>query len=193
MSKIEISVVSPVYLAERLLQDLMTQLREELGKITPNYEIILVEDRSPDGSWTEIKKICAIHPEIVGVRLSRNFGQHYAISAGLARAKGGWVIVMDCDLQDQPSEIPKLLAKAKKGYDVVLARRAVRHDRWIKRVMSKFFYRVLGYLTESEQDSAIANFGVYNQKVIAAINAMPETIRYFPTMVRWVGFRTTTL
>lgn len=190
---IEISVVSPVYLAEGLVENLVTQLREVLGKITKNYEILLVEDGSPDESWGAIKGLCTKYPEVVGIRLSRNFGQHYAISAGLSRAKGRWVVVMDCDLQDQPSQIPILLAEAKSGYDVVLARRAVRYDRWVKRMTSAMFYRVLGYLTGTKQDPAIANFGVYNQKVIRAINAMPETIRYFPTMVRWVGFRATTL
>ena len=157
--------------------------------ITREYEIILVDDGSPDGSWAEIERICAQFPEVIGVKLSRNFGQHYAISAGLKRARGKWVIVMDCDLQDQPSEIPKLLAKAKAGFDVVLARRVLRQDWWFKRVGSQAFYMVLGYLTGTKQDPLVASFGVYSHKVVAAINTMPETIRYFPTMVRWVGFR----
>ncbi len=190
---VEISVISPVYGAERLVDELVVQLRAVLENVTSSYEIILVEDRSPDDSWAEIKKVCALYPEVVGMRLSRNFGQHYAISAGLTKARGKWVIVMDCDLQDQPSEIPKMLTEAKSGYDVVLARRALRQDKWFKRVSSKCFYSLLSYLTGVKQDPAIANFGVYNQKVIAAINAMPESIRYFPTMVRWVGFNVTTL
>lgn len=187
---IEISIVSPVYRAERLVPELVRQLREELGRLGVSYEIILVDDRSPDGAWDAIRRACAEHPEVVGVRLSRNFGQHYAISAGLARARGEWVVVMDCDLQDQPSEIPRLLAEARKGYDVVLARRAQRQDSWLKRTGSRLFYGVLGYLTGAEQDPTVANFGIYHRKVIRAINAMPESIRYFPTMVRWVGFHT---
>lgn len=190
---IEVSVVSPVYHAEALIEKLVSQLREVLGNVTSNYEILLVEDGGSDSSWEVIKDLCAKYPEVVGIKLSRNFGQHHAIAAGLSRAKGGWIVVMDCDLQDQPSEIPKLLDKAKKGYDVVFARRATRHDRWFKRMTSKLFYYVLGYLTGVKQDPAIANFGIYNKKVIAAINSMPETIRYFPTMVRWVGFHATAL
>jgi dolichol-phosphate mannosyltransferase len=100
---------------------------------------------------------------------------------------------MDCDLQDQPSEIPKLLAKAKAGFDVVLAQRVTRKDWWFKRVGSRVFYKVLGYLTETKQDPLVANFGVYSHQVVAAINKMSETIRYFPTMVRWVGFRSTSV
>jgi dolichol-phosphate mannosyltransferase len=100
---------------------------------------------------------------------------------------------MDCDLQDRPSEIPKLLAKAEEGFDIVLARRVIRRDGWCKRTGSRLFYGLLGWLTGMRQDSAIANFGVYSDKVVAAINNMPETIRYFPTMVRWVGFRAATV
>jgi dolichol-phosphate mannosyltransferase len=100
---------------------------------------------------------------------------------------------MDCDLQDQPNEIPKLLAQAKSGFDVVLARRTLRRDNWVRRVVSRFFYNTLEYLSGTKQDPAIANFGIYSQKVISVINAMPETIKYFPTMVQWVGFNVSTI
>lgn len=192
-SKPEISVVIPVYQAENLVRPLVDQLTKELQSITDHYEIILVEDRSPDNSWQELKKATALFPCLTVLRLSRNFGQHYAISAGLARATGEWIVVMDCDLQDQPSEISQLYEEAKKGFDIVLARRAARQDNWMKRVSSNLFYRALGYLTGTDQDSSVANFGIYNNKVIAAINMMPESIRYFPTMVRWVGFKSTKL
>jgi len=190
MNQPDLSVVSPVYRAVESLSKLVHELRSVLGVAGTSYEIILVEDGSPDESWSEIRKACAAYPEVIGVKLSRNFGQHYAISAGLSRARGARVIVMDCDLQDRPSEIAKLLAKADEGYDVVLARRALRRDGWFKRTASRIFYGVLGWLTGVKQDPAIANFGVYSDKVIKAVNSMPETIRYFPTMVRWVGFRT---
>lgn len=193
MNQPDLTVVSPVYRAVESVPKLVQELRRVLGDAGINYEIILVEDGSPDESWSEIRKACAAYPEVVGVKLSRNFGQHYAISAGLSRARGKRVVVMDCDLQDKPSEIPELLAKAGEGYDVVLARRALRRDGWLKRISSKMFYGVLGWLTGVKQDPAIANFGVYSDKVIAAINSMPESIRYFPTMVRWVGFRATTV
>lgn len=191
MSDTVISIVSPVYNAASLVPELTLQLTCELKKISENFEIILVDDRSTDESWAEIVKVCALHREVSAVRLSRNFGQHYAISAGLKRARGEWIIVMDCDLQDKPSEISKLFAEAQKGFDIVLARRALRKDSFWKRTTSKLFYGFLSYLTGSKQDSTIANFGIYNKKVIAAINAMPDTIRYFPTMVSWVGFKST--
>jgi glycosyltransferase involved in cell wall biosynthesis len=108
-------------------------------------------------------------------------------------AIGDWVVVMDCDLQDRPEEIPKLYRKALTGYDVVLAQRTVRKDGFFKKLSSKLFYRTLGYLTGSKQDETVGNFGIYNKKVITAINALKENIRFFPSMVSWVGFSQTSI
>jgi len=193
MATSKITIVSPVYRAANLVPILVRELHAVLSDLTDSYEIILVDDGSPDSDWDAIREQCAQSDRVVGVQLSRNFGQHYAIAAGLSKAKGRWVVVMDCDLQDQPAEIPNLLRKAEQGFDIVLARRAVRQDSWLKRASSISFYRILGYLTGLPQDPAIANFGIYSDKVIAAINTMPETIRYFPTMVSWVGFKRATL
>ncbi|WP_035558008.1 glycosyltransferase family 2 protein [Hymenobacter sp. IS2118] len=185
-----ISIVSPVYKAENLLNELVRRLQLSLETITSNYEIILVDDRGPDNSWQLIAAHARRDPRVRGVRLSRNFGQHKAITAGLEQARGEWIVVMDCDLQDQPEEIPRLYNYAKaEAYDLVFARRVERRDSWLKRAGSRWFYRALSYLTETKQDPAIANFGIYHRKVIAAVLAMRESIRYFPTMVRWVGFR----
>jgi dolichol-phosphate mannosyltransferase len=193
MHPVEISVVSPVYQAEALIPQLVAELETELQRVASEYEIILVEDGGTDESWCVIQEVCRRNTRIRGLRLSRNFGQHYAISAGLAGARGRWVVVMDCDLQDQPSEISKLLKKTEEGYEIVLAQRTLRQDSILKRASSRVFYGVLGWLTGMKQDPAVANFGVYSDKVIAAINSMPETIRYFPTMVRWVGFKVATV
>lgn len=185
-----ISIVSPVYKAEKILPALIERIEASVSKITDDFEVILVEDCGPDNSWEVIEKFAKNNPNVIGLKLSRNFGQHYAITAGLDRAKGDWVVVMDCDLQDQPEEIEKLYNKAKEGYDVVLASRYERKDHFFKRFFSKLFYRTLGYLTGSEQDESIANFGLYSQNVIKSVSSMRESIRYFPTMIKWVGFKT---
>lgn len=190
---IEISIVSPVYRAEKLVKPLVARLVKVLDSLALNYEIILVEDSSPDQSWQAVADECGLQSNVIGLRLSRNFGQHYAISAGLSRARGRWVVVMDCDLQDQPEEIPRLLQRATEGYDIVLARRSVRRDGVLKIASSKLFYYVLSYLTGTKLDATVANFGIYHRNVIGAINTMPESIRYFPTMVRWVGFKSTAI
>jgi len=188
-----IAIVSPVYRAESTLEELVKRIQLAVFGLFESVEIILVDDFSPDDSWLEIERLAAIHPEIKGIKLSRNFGQHYAITAGLDQADADWVIVMDCDLQDRPEEIPALYQKAQEGFDVVLARRANRQDGFFKRLSSKIFYRTLAWLTGSKQDESIANFGIYHRKVIQEICGLRESIRYFPTMVKWVGFRQTTL
>jgi glycosyltransferase involved in cell wall biosynthesis len=188
-----ISVVVPVYQAENLVRELVEKIFLAAKLVSKDFEIILVEDGGIDRSWEAIQRACTEFPGIHGVKLSRNFGQHYAISAGLSLAKGKWVVVMDCDLQDQPSEIPKMIAKAQEGFDVVQARRVLRRDGFCKKLASSLFYRTLSWLTGANHDPAIANFGAYSSKVVKAINSMPETIRYFPTMVKWVGFRCVTV
>lgn len=186
-----ISVVSPVYMAETILTELVNQLHVSLKKLTNDYEIILVEDGSPDQSWDVIEKICINDAKVVGIKLSRNFGQHYAITAGLDNAKGEWVVVMDCDLQDRPDEIEHLYNKAKEGYDLVFAQRTLRQDTFMKKLYSKIFYKLFSYLTDTDQDASIANFGIYSKQVIESVLSMKDYIRFFPTMVQWVGYKRT--
>ena len=185
-----LSVVSPVYRADAVVAELVQRLVAALELISPSFEIILVDDRSPDDSWAIIQAQIVREPRVKGVRLSRNFGQHRAITAGLDRCQGEWIVVMDCDLQDRPEEILALFAQAQRGFDLVLAQRTTRQDTWGQKLFSQLFYRVLSYLTDTPQDPAVANFGIYHRRVIAAVLSMRESIRYFPTMVRWVGFRT---
>ncbi|MDZ7721962.1 MAG: glycosyltransferase family 2 protein [candidate division KSB1 bacterium] len=187
----KITIVSPVYKAEKILSELVQRIEFSITKLTDDYEIILVDDGSPDKSWAVIQQIAKNNTKIKGLKLSRNFGQHYAITAGLDYATGEWIVVMDCDLQDKPEEINKLYNKAQEGYDIVLASRYERKDSFVKRFLSKLFYRTLGYLTGTIQDESIANFGIYNKKVINATQTMRESIRYFPTMIKWVGFKQT--
>lgn len=185
---VKISIVSPVYKAEELIEQLVERISSTVEKITSDYEIILVDDRSPDNSWEKICKTGAENSKVTGIQLSRNFGQHYAITAGLDYANGDWVVVMDCDLQDVPEEIINLFEETKKGYEIVLARRTDRKDKFSQKFFSFFFYKFLNYLTGIKHDQKVANFGIYHKKVIKSIIAMRENVRYFPIMVRWVGF-----
>ncbi len=183
-----LSIVSPVYRAEKIIPELVQRIEDNVRPITEYYEIILVEDCGPDKSWNVIERIARENSHVTGIKLSRNFGQHHAITAGLDYANGDWVVVMDCDLQDQPEAISKLLDKAIEGYDIVLASRCQRKDGFFKKLYSKIFYLSLGYLTGSYQDESIANFGIYSRKVVDEIKRLRESIRFFPAMVKWVGF-----
>ena len=182
------SIVSPVYGCKTCLYELYFRLKETLEKITDDFEIILVNDASHDDAWKTIEELAKKDKRVKGINLSRNFGQHYAITAGLDNCSGEWIIVMDCDLQDQPEEIIKLFNKTKEGFQIVFAQRIQRKDKWLKRNYSKLFYTLLGYLTGTIQDPAIANFGIYHKDVIDSICKMGDYNKYFPAMVRWVGF-----
>lgn len=187
--KPHISVISPVYGAAALLEELVERISKSVQQITPNYEIILVEDFGPDDSWEKIKQICATDNRVTGIRHSRNFGQQYALNCGLDHARGEWVVTLDCDLQDRPEEIISLYNKAQEGFDIVLASRQNRQDDFLKKVYSRLFYRTLSYLTDTHQDPSLANFALYHRRVVEALKNMHDYNRYYPTMIHWVGFR----
>lgn len=173
-----------MYRAEFTIEKSIAQIKKSLSEIGVDYELILVDDGSPDRSWELIAKAFKTDRKIKGIKLSRNFGQHYAITAGLANTAGDWVVVLDCDLQDDPKEITNLHNQVLEGYNMVLARRVYRQDSFIKKMTSKYFYSVFGYLTGTKQDATIANYGIYNIKVINAILSMKDKVRYFPTMAQ---------
>jgi dolichol-phosphate mannosyltransferase len=188
-----LSIVTPVYKAENCLDELYRRLVESLEPLTRDFEIIMVEDCGGDRSWEIVKRLSAADSRVKGLQFSRNFGQHYGITAGLDVAEGDWVVVMDCDLQDRPEEIPALYAKAQEGYDVVLARRGGRTDGTLKRFSSWCFYRLLSWLADTEYDSAAGNFRIISRKVVLACRQMREQLRFFSGLVNWMGFPTVSI
>ena len=184
-----ISIVSPVYRAEKILPILVSEINLVMERIGEDYEIILVDDRSPDNSWEVTKVLSSQNPKIKSIRLSRNFGQHSAIFAGLTKAKGDWVVVMDCDMQDQPKEIAKLYKKALEGYDIVLGQRENRKDKFLKKLTSRLFYKVFNYLSGANFDNNVANFGIYHQKTIKSILDMKDYVKFFSLFINWIGFK----
>ena len=188
-----ISIVSPVYRAEKILPILVSEINLVMERIGEDYEIILVDDRSPDNSWEVMKVLSSQNPKIRSIRLSRNFGQHSAIFAGLTKTKGDWVVVMDCDMQDQPKEIAKLYKKVLEGYDIVLGQRENRKDKFLKKLSSKLFYKVFNYLSGGQFNNEIGNFGIYKKKVIDSILNINDYIKFFPLFINWVGFKSTSI
>ena len=188
MNEVEISIVSPVYRAENLVDKLVERIMNSVSKLTNNYEIILVEDCGPDNSWRKIQENCSNYSQVKGIKLSRNFGQQHAIQAGLDASVGKYVVTMDCDLQDQPEEIEKLLSKAKEGFEIVVASRKNRQDDFFKKFLSRVFYSTLGYLTETKQDRTVANFVCYHRKAIEAMAEVKDHNRYYPMLQQLVGF-----
>jgi polyisoprenyl-phosphate glycosyltransferase len=186
-----LSFVAPVYGSPETLRPLRDRVSAVCQHLGVGHELILVDDGCPQGSWAVIRRLAREDPTVVGIRLSRNFGQHAAIQAGLSYVKGSWIVVMDSDLQDQPEEVPRMLKKAEEGFDIVRARRVIRRDTWYRRFSSRCFYMLLSQLTGTRQSPEIANFGVYRRKVINVITRWHEQSKYFPAIVQWVGFAQT--
>lgn len=176
-----------------MLDELVSRIEASVSTITDDYEIIFVNDASPDESWAGITRICAQDKKVKGINLSRNFGQHYAISAGLSKVSGEWTVVMDCDLQDRPEEIPNLYAKTREGFDIVYARRVARKDKFMKRLSSTIFHLVLDYFAGTKSDKTISNFGIYKNTVILEFNRMPEKARSFKSLINYLGFKKTAI
>jgi dolichol-phosphate mannosyltransferase len=152
-----------------------------------------VNDCSPDNSWEKIADICTNDQRVKGINLSRNFGQPYAITAGLTYAKGDYIAVIDCDLQNKPEDLPAMYEKALEGYDVVSARRVVRDDTFLKRMSSAVFHKVYDFLSGFDTDKAVAEFGIYSKKIVKVYCSIPEYSRSFVELIHTLGFKKTTV
>ena len=191
MNASKLSVVSPVYHGENMLEELVTRISKAVAPLTSDYEIILVNDCSPDASWEEIKTLCARDAKVKGINLAHNFGQPYAITAGLSYAQGDYIAVIDCDLQNKPEDLPALFLKAMEGYDIVSARRVHRDDTFLKRMSSAVFHRIYDFLSGFSTDKAVAEFGVYSKRIVKVYCSIPEYSRSFVELIHTLGFRKT--
>ncbi len=185
-----ISVVTPVYQAEGCLEELYRRLVAALSGITQDFEIVMVEDRGGDRSWEIIQALARKDPRVKGIQFSRNFGQHYGITAGLDHCDGDWVVVMDCDLQDRPEEIPRLYAKAREGYEVVIASRIQSSGSLPKRFSSWLFYRLFSWLADMDYDGRAGNYRMISRDVVSTIRQMREQLRFFGALLNWAGYPT---
>ncbi|MEO8382302.1 MAG: glycosyltransferase family 2 protein [Acidobacteriota bacterium] len=184
-----ISIVSPVYRAAEIVAEFVRSVMVVLANMSSEYEIILVEDGSDDESWSRITAACASDSRIKGVKLSRNFGQHPAITAGLEHARGRWVVVMDCDLQDDPSFIPHLHAKACEGFDVVLTTRSERAHSWVKNTSARLFTGILNRLSGGQKaDPLIGGYSLLSRRAVNAFLRIRDAHRHYLVLLRWLGF-----
>jgi dolichol-phosphate mannosyltransferase len=187
----EISVVAPIYNEEQTISEFVKQVTNTLNQIGIDYEIILVDDGSNDNSWEKIKTEVISNSNIRGIKLSRNFGHHYAISAGLHKANAKWTVVMDSDLQDRPDVIKDLYSKAKEGYEVVFVSRINRPESFGYLFLQKIFYKLLNLFSGLKFNSRQANFSIIGHKVVDAFRQFPENARFYGSTIKWLGFKTT--
>ncbi len=187
-----ISVVVPVYSCAEFLIELAHRCIETIESRGDRAEVVLVDDRSPDGAWGLIRTLADADSRIIGIRLSRNFGQHAAISAGLASCSGGKAIVMDGDLQDPPESISDLLDAAA-GHDVVFARRLGPHQGPVRRLLGRWYFAVLSVMGGGRIDPSIGGFVLMDRAVVDAFLRFSEKDRHLLFILRWLGFDQTTI
>jgi dolichol-phosphate mannosyltransferase len=188
-----ISAVVPVYHEELLMDELASRLCAALACVDEDFEVLFVDDGSVDGTWDAITRIARDEPRIRALRFSRNFGQHFAITAGLDACDGDWVVVMDGDLQDRPEVIPELYAKAQEGYDIVFVARQNRPEALPYRIVQRIFYWTFQVLAATDYDPEHGNFSIVSRRVIEQFRSMRETLRFYGGIVHWLGFRRTSI
>ena len=186
--EIYLSVVIPVFKAENCLRELYRQLSDALKALEVSYEVILIDDCGDDNSWGVINELSKCDHFLHGFRLSRNFGQHNAIAAGLNLARGSWVVVMDCDLQDKPDDIKKLVQKTHEGFDIVVARSILRRDSWARRSASYLFYQFLSLISGHRYEKGIRPFRIMSRRVVEVLKLMNEQTRTLGPLMEWAGF-----
>ena len=191
MSKLDLTIVIPVFNNQDTIRELVLRIQKTVQKLNLIFEIILINDGSNDNSWDIISKITNENKIIKGLNLSRNFGQHPAILAGLEYCNSKWIIVMDADLQDKPEEIIKLYSKALEGNDLVVGIKSYRKDSFFKKIGSKLFLKLYSFLSNTKVTINIGNFGIYSQSVIESILKMGDYHRTFGLCAIWVGFKRT--
>ena len=184
-----ISIVSPVYGCTDCLETLYRRVREAFEGCDFDWELVLVDDRGPDDPWSQICKLSLKDKRVRGIRLSRNHGQHLAIWAGLAEARGDWIAVMDCDLQDDPAVVPSLHENAlQRQVDAIIVDRGSWSDSWFRRFASRAFYRVIDLLGGINIQN-VGNFGLYSRRMVDALLLYEEQEVFLPMMVALTGLK----
>ena len=187
-----ISLIVPAYQEERLIASSLGEIRARALEAGEPFEIVVVDDGSSDGTWRAIERAREEIPEIVALRLSRNFGKEGAIAAGLDAATGDACIVLDADLQHPPALIPRMVQLWRtEEWDVVEAVKADRgRESWSHRFLTRTFYRIAGWLTGHELQDA-SDFKLLDRRVVDEWRRLGERVTFFRGLVSWLGFRRT--
>lgn len=189
MKNVKYSIVVAAFNEEEVLPVFFDRVIPMLEGTGEAFELIVVNDGSRDKTAQIIEQKCTADKRVVGINLSRNFGQQAALLCGIKESAGEAVIVMDADLQDPPEVALEMIEKWKEGYDVVHARRKKRPGESVfKRATASLYYKFLAKITKPEAPRNVGDFKLYSRRVIDEIIAMPESIRYLKTQSVWVGF-----
>jgi dolichol-phosphate mannosyltransferase len=184
-----LSLVIPVYNERESLLALHTEIAEVAAKLAERVEIIFVDDGSKDDSWAVVRDLASKDERVRGIKFRRNFGKAAALEAGFRAAKGGIVITMDADLQDDPHEIPHFLEKLRGGLDVVSGWKKVRHDPWHKVLPSRVFNKFLSVLTGVHLHDHNCGMKAYRAEALREVHLYGEMHRFVPVLAFARGFR----
>jgi polyisoprenyl-phosphate glycosyltransferase len=187
-----LSIVVPCFNEEACLGALHERLTAAARKtVGDDYEIVLVNDGSRDGSWAIMQQLAADDPHVVAINLSRNHGHQLALTAGLDLCRGDHVLIIDADLQDPPELLPKMMETMRsEGADVVYGvRKSRRGETAFKRATAHGFYRILSLATEVDIPLDAGDFRLMSRRALDALLAMPEQARFIRGMVAWIGFK----
>lgn len=185
----KLSIVAPAFNEEELIGEFVRRVTAAMKPTQADFEIVIVDDGSRDGTFVRIEALHAADPRVKAVRLSRNFGQEAAVQAGLAVAEGDAVVLMDSDLQDPPELLPELLAKWKEGFHVVVAERSRRGERWSRRVATRFFHWLFRRMSSFDETGEAGLFSLLDRRVADVLRQMPERHRYLRGLRSYIGFR----
>ncbi len=184
-----LSLVIPVYNESESLGPLFTEIAEVARGLDVRVEVVFVDDGSTDTSWEVIRQLAQDDDRVRGIRFRRNFGKAAALQAGFQAARGGTVMTLDADLQDDPHEIPNFLAAIRGGLDVVSGWKKVRLDPWHKTLPSKVFNRMVGWVTKVHLHDHNCGFKAYRGEVLRELNLYGEMHRFVPVLAAGRGFK----
>lgn len=184
---LSLSVVAPVFNEAPNIRPLYDQVTSSLDGVVEDYEIVLVDDGSTDGSYEIMRELHEADPRVVVVRFRRNFGQSAAFAAGFDYAQGETIVTMDADLQNDPADIPMLLEKLAEGYDVIAGWRHNRKDNIIRKIPSMIANRLIARTTGVQLHDTGCSLRAYRREVIKNINLYGEMHRFIPALASWVG------
>jgi glycosyltransferase involved in cell wall biosynthesis len=190
---VDLSVVIPVYGCRDCLTALRERLNASLSEVTSSYELIFVDDRSPDGAWDALVEMAETDGRVRAYRLSRNFGQHLAITAGLEKSRGRWTVVMDCDLQEPPELIPRLYAKAQEGFDIVTTTRTRAGDSRLRRMLGRGYMRLRNVLLETDAGTDDGTLSILSRKAVDGFLSVRDRDREYMLLLHWLGFNRATV
>ena len=183
------SIVVPVYNEEASLRELFRRISEIAQQQSAQFEVLMIDDGSGDGSWQVIEELSQAHSEVRGIKLRRNFGKAAALSAGFEAARGDLIVTMDADLQDDPAEIPNLQAKMDEGFDVVSGWKKIRHDPWHKVFPSRVFNWCISRLTKVNLHDHNCGLKAYRSEVLEEVYLYGEMHRFVPVLAAARGFK----